>query len=373
MARRAGRSSGPSARTGWPAAPAGRLHVVQPDARPRRADHLGVRRRASSPRRPATLWDLTVDYPGMLLAVAGTAVPGHGRGHQRPGRAAPAALRVVAPAAPLRLPRRRPGPAAPAVDRPGVPRLAGRDRLLVDAVGRWPPAAVLVWRVGAAAVAQPAAPAAGHLGGPRGRRRRLGLPDRPPTCTGCRSRPASSSPGGSSAGPAGPAANPYSLSAAPDGRSLRITVKDARRRQRRARARCGPAPGCWSRARTAGSAARARTRRKVALIGAGVGITPLRALAEGLRLRPGRRGPAAALHRPSRSSPASSTCSPRERGLQVLTLPGPPALAGLLARRRRRRRSTTWPPCGYWVPDIAERDVYVCGPEAWTETSVARP
>ena len=36
---------------------------------------------------------------------------------------APAALRVVAPAAPLRLPRRRPRPAAPAVDRPGVPRL----------------------------------------------------------------------------------------------------------------------------------------------------------------------------------------------------------------------------------------------------------
>ena len=40
------------------------------------------------------------------------------------------------------------------------------------------------------------------------------------------SRPASSSPGASSAGRGWTRANPYSLSAAPDGRSLRITVKD---------------------------------------------------------------------------------------------------------------------------------------------------
>ena len=39
------------------------------------------------------------------------------------GRAATAALRVVAPHPPLRLPRRRPGPAAPAVDRHRLPRL----------------------------------------------------------------------------------------------------------------------------------------------------------------------------------------------------------------------------------------------------------
>ena len=60
----------------------------------------------------------------MLLALAGTALPGDGRRHQRPGRPAPAALRVVAPAAPLRLPRRRPRAAAPALDRAGVPHLA---------------------------------------------------------------------------------------------------------------------------------------------------------------------------------------------------------------------------------------------------------
>ena len=110
---------------------------------------------------PATLWDLTVDYPGMLLAAAGTAVPVPGRGHQHQGGPAPAALRVLAPAAPLRLPRRRTGPAAPAVDGPAVPRLHRPQPCSGGPPGRWPPAAVLVWRVGLPLLAQPAPPGSG--------------------------------------------------------------------------------------------------------------------------------------------------------------------------------------------------------------------
>jgi ferredoxin-NADP reductase len=111
---------------------------------------------------------------------------------------------------------------------------------------------------------------------------------------------------------------------------------------------------------------RARTRRKVALIGAGVGITPLRALAEGLDYRPGE---AVLLHRYTdrplfrRELDVLS----RERGLEVLWLPG------------RRRGPDSWLGAGvgpaddvaalrHWVPDIAERDVFVCGPEAWAES-----
>lgn len=56
----------------------------------------------------------------------------------------------------------------------------------------------------------------------------------------------------------------------------------------------------------------------------------------------------------------------RERGLQVLWLPG------------RRRSATSWlganagtvddaTALGHWVPDLAERDVYVCGPDAWAD------
>jgi ferredoxin-NADP reductase len=101
----------------------------------------------------------------------------------------------------------------------------------------------------------------------------------------------------------------------------------------------------------------------VALIGAGEGITPLRALAEGLDYAP---GDAIVLYRFT-SAPLFERefqVLQRERGLQVRWLPG------------RRRFADSWLGAGagraddvtallYWVPDIAERDVYVCGPEPW--------
>jgi ferredoxin-NADP reductase len=91
----------------------------------------------------------------------------------------------------------------------------------------------------------------------------------------------------------------------------------------------------------------------------------LRALAEGLRPGPGS---CVVLHRWS-TEPLfldEFAVLAREYGVNVLDLPG------------RRRHDGSWLPMGvddrvddlaalrYWVPDIAERDVYVCGPEAWT-------
>ena len=165
-------------------------------------------------------------------------------------------------------------------------------------------------------------------------------------------------------GPGWTRGHPYSLSAAPDGRSLRITVKElgddsgALRHVR---------PG--TRVLVEGPfgrlSARARTRRKVALIGAGVGITPLRALAEELHCAP---GDAVLLYRFSGRPLFADEISvlARERGLEVVWLPG------------RRRGPDSWLGEGvgavddltaltFWVPDVAERDVYVCGPEAWAE------
>jgi hypothetical protein len=67
----------------------------------------------------------------MLLMVAVTSVR----------RARPAAaLRVVAPAAPVRVPRRRAGAAAPALDRPGVPEPPRRPRSTGGRCGSPPPA-----------------------------------------------------------------------------------------------------------------------------------------------------------------------------------------------------------------------------------------
>jgi predicted ferric reductase len=158
--------------------------------------------------------------------------------------------------------------------------------------------------------------------------------------------------------------HPYSLSAAPDGRSLRITVKDlgdgsAALRTVRPGTRV-LVEGPYGRL-----SARARTRPRIALIAAGVGITPLRALAEELEYAP---GDAVLLYRFTERPLFADelTALTRERGLQVVWLPG------------HRRSPGSWLGDGVggaddlavlisWVPDIAERDVYVCGPETWAD------
>ena len=139
-------------------------------------------------------------------------------------------------------------------------------------------------------------------------------------------------------GPGWSRAHPYSLSAAPDGRSLRITVKtlgDGSALVRSLR------PG--TRAIIEGPygrlTERPRTRTKVAFLGAGVGITPLRALAEALPYAP---GDAALLHRASGRPLFARELDvlARERGLQLVRLPGrrrgPDSWLGEGAQRRRR-------------------------------------
>ena len=167
-------------------------------------------------------------------------------------------------------------------------------------------------------------------------------------------------------GPGWTRANPYSLSAAPDGRSLRITIQGVGDGSVATRAL---RPG--TRAIVEGPfgrlSARPRTHRKIALIGAGVGITPLRALAEGLPYAPGE---AILVERFARQPLFAREVDrlSRERGLRVLPLPG------------HRRHPDSWLGDGlgdvtgrvddlgalrHWVPDVVERDVYVCGPEPW--------
>jgi ferredoxin-NADP reductase len=166
-------------------------------------------------------------------------------------------------------------------------------------------------------------------------------------------------------GPGWTRANPYSLSAAPDGRSLRITVQAVGDGSSSAFA-LRPGTRAIFEGPYGRLSPRARTRRGVALIGAGVGITPLRALAEGLAAGP---GDCVLLHRWT-SEPLfleEFDVLRRERGLAVLDLPG------------HRRYDGSWLPHGVdhrvddltalqrWIPDIAERDVFVCGPERWTD------
>jgi predicted ferric reductase len=114
-------------------------------------------------------------------------------------------------------------------------------------------------------------------------------------------------------------ANPFSLSIAPNGHTLRITAKllgagSARLAYLRPGTRVlfeGPY------GRLSG---RACTQRKVVLAGAGVGITPLRALAEGLEYALVRRS-CCSVTPPSRCLPVSWKFSPRRRGSRSGTCP----------------------------------------------------
>ncbi|CUR57154.1 putative oxidoreductase [metagenome] len=159
-------------------------------------------------------------------------------------------------------------------------------------------------------------------------------------------------------------ANPYSLSAAPDGRSLRVTVQ-AVGDGSTAAGSVRPGSRVFFEGPHGRLGARARTRPRLAFIGAGVGITPLRALAEGMSYRP---GDAIYLERFTDSPlfAAEVDAIAHQRGLEVLRLPG------------RRRGPDSWlgdrigdasdlTALHYWIPDVAERDVYVCGPAPWTE------
>ena len=193
------------------------------------------------------------------------------------------------------------GPARSSSPRPAAPSSGGR---------LWAPAAgaVLVWRVGAARCG--AAPGTG-CGSPRSCREAAGVVSvyvtgrRPGPAAG-RGRPvlhlAVPRPAA-----AGPARNPYSLSAAPDGRSLRITVKDARRRQRRAARACGPGTRVLVEGPYGRLSARARTRPQGRPDRRRRRHHPAAGAGRGARLRAGRGRPAAPVHRPSRCSRASST------------------------------------------------------------------
>ncbi|MBV8945913.1 MAG: ferric reductase-like transmembrane domain-containing protein [Solirubrobacterales bacterium] len=153
-------------------------------------------------------------------------------------------------------------------------------------------------------------------------------------------------------------AHPFSLSAAPDGQRLRITVKrlgdfSARVRSIRPGTRViaeGPF-GAFTSA--------SRRRRRAALIAGGVGITPIRALLEDM---PGAPGDIAVVYRSASAADVILRDELNElatrRGAEIHYLIGEP-------------RAPSGDDLRTLVPDIAERDVYVCGPPEMTQATRA--
>ncbi|MCX5387309.1 ferredoxin reductase family protein [Streptomyces sp. NBC_00083] len=154
------------------------------------------------------------------------------------------------------------------------------------------------------------------------------------------------------------AANPYSLSAPAHPRFLRITVK-AVGDHSAALARLAPGTRVWAEGPYGGFTAARRTTSKTLLLGGGVGITPLRALLETL--------------------PGDVTLIYRARRPEDLALRG--ELDALAAARGARVLYSVDEPATHclpltaaallrYVPDLRDRDVYLCGPPGMTEAAL---
>jgi predicted ferric reductase len=168
-------------------------------------------------------------------------------------------------------------------------------------------------------------------------------------------------------GPGVTRAHPYSLSAAPTADALRITVKDL-----------GDGSGALARVRPGarviieGPYGRlhlgTRTRRRITLMGSGIGITPIRAILEDLPASP---GDITVVYRASRVQDLVLS-----EELDALAASRAATLYYVVGHRIRGR--TSWLPRSAahlsdvdalrdLVPDIEENDVYVCGPAPWTD------
>ncbi|MEP6651668.1 MAG: ferredoxin reductase family protein [Lapillicoccus sp.] len=177
-------------------------------------------------------------------------------------------------------------------------------------------------------------------------------------------------------GPGWTRGHPYSLSAAPTGSTLRITVKDL------PGSAVGPGdpsrglatirPG--TRVAIEGPYGRlhddVRTRRKVLLLAGGIGVTPLRGLLEAL---PQQAGDVTMVYRSSHEDdlilkPEIEALA-AERGARVFYAVGPrvadrhswlPEAAASLSDEDALRQL---------VPDIADHDVYLCGADGWMDAA----
>jgi ferredoxin-NADP reductase len=151
-------------------------------------------------------------------------------------------------------------------------------------------------------------------------------------------------------------AHPFSLSAAPDGRSLRFTVKalgdDSQAMQSIPVGTAVLAEGPYG----AFTSSRA-SRRKVALIGGGIGITPIRALFEEIDRQPGE---VTVLYRARNRTEAifhdDLVDLGHRRGFDVLISYSQPF--GV------RHGDDPFEPAHLQaaIPDVEQRDVFVCGP-----------
>jgi ferredoxin-NADP reductase len=169
-------------------------------------------------------------------------------------------------------------------------------------------------------------------------------------------------------GPGATCANPYSLSAAP-GDTLRITAAHTGDGSARlARLRRGTrvlVEGPYGRLHEG-----VRTQRKVLLMGAGIGITPMRALLEDLRQAP---GDVTVIHRVRRRAEqflgAEIDHIARRLGARYLVVEGPRIAGRSSWLPQQASHLSDAEALLQVVPDIAHHDVYLCGAPGWMDAA----
>ncbi|OQR63037.1 oxidoreductase [Streptomyces maremycinicus] len=143
-------------------------------------------------------------------------------------------------------------------------------------------------------------------------------------------------------------ANPFSLSAAPDGTRLRLTAKAAGDGSAGLR-HLEPGTRVFAEGPYGAFTAMHRTRPEALLIAGGVGVTPIRALLEEIH------GHAVVIYRVAGERDAVLYDELRElalaKGAELHLVTGPPVPDRLAPRE-----------LAALVPDITERDVFLCGP-----------
>jgi predicted ferric reductase len=162
-------------------------------------------------------------------------------------------------------------------------------------------------------------------------------------------------------------AHPYSLSAAPDGRTLRITAAHL---GDGSAALAHLTPG--SRVMIEGPYGRlhggVRTRRKVLLIGAGIGITPMRALLEELPQAPGDLTLVYRAHSSGDVLFADELLDlAGRRGARIFTVLGGRATSRESWLPGNASHLSDTDALRHLVPDLAGHDVYICGGDRWMD------
>jgi predicted ferric reductase len=155
--------------------------------------------------------------------------------------------------------------------------------------------------------------------------------------------------------------HPFSISAAPNGEYLRFTVKELGQGTRDLRGLGTGTPVMLEGPYGAVHGAR-RTGRKLLLIAGGIGVAPLRAMVQSFAYRPGEveflyrtrdSGEAALIEELERLA--------QERGFRLHLI------SGRRADGTRRPDPLRPEAIRQLVPDVADRDVFLCGPDGLME------